>query len=191
MQKITQTSHKHFEHQSFKKSFFNRSLCISTYYVSFEITKIKEKMKDREFDSKIDFNTIQVENNRESARQWKTTTLNKNSIDENSRTKLKKTRRRKIEEKRARKFNFKFKKSKTTTRNRRKNRKKIEFEFKNETIANSIIFSIVVFKFSLTLSSKSSFIFYYLTFSASTFKKSSNCCVNVRKLTLKKNETLI
>ena len=191
MQKIIQTSHKHFEHQSFKKSFFDCSLRISTYCVSFEITKIEKKIKNRKFDSKIDFNTVRVKNSRENARRRKITISNENSIDENLRAKSKKARWRKVEEKRARKFNFKFKKSKATTRDRRKNREKIEFEFKNETIVNSIIFSIVVFKFSSTLSSKLSFIFCYSTFFASTFKESSNCCVNIKKLTSKKNKALI
>ena len=148
-------------------------------------------MKDRKFDSKIDFSTVQVENSREDARRRKTTISDENSINESSRTELKEARRRKVEGKRAKKFNFRFKKSKATARDRRKNREKTEFEFKNETIASLITSSIAAFKFSSTLLSKSSFIFYCSTSFASTFEKSSNCCVNVRKLTSKKNETLI
>ena len=70
-------------------------------------------MKNRKFDSKIDFNTTRIENNRENARRQKITISNENSIDENSRTKSKKARRQKVEKKRVRKFNFKFKESKT------------------------------------------------------------------------------
>ena len=184
-------SHKYFEHQSFKKSSFDRSLRISTYCVSSEIIKIEEKMKDRESDSKIDFNTVRVENSREDARRRETTVSDENSIDENSRTKSRETRRRKVEEKRAREFNFKFEESKATTRDRREDREKTEFEFKNETIANSITFLIVASKFSSTFSSRSSFIFCCSTSFASTFEESSNCCVSVRKLTSKKNKTLI